>query len=497
MIYTNYLLYICIITTMLSAHEHENYNAIKNLGFVTGTITIATIGYNYSMQSSPKTIPIYQLDQHNIKFPHDFLWGIGTASTQSEESSNNNSWTTSYMNAHNKINIAVPEYACKSWNLWEDDIEKITYLGLNSYRLSIEWSRVQPSKNEFDLDAINHYVQLCKKLKDRNIAPMICLHHYSDPLWFLEQGGFECSNNIKVFTQFCTKMYEALRPYVSHWIVISQPVAYALKGYNQAIQPPFINDANKADIVMLNMFIAHMNVYDIIHKNYNETGLGLKPEIGLCHQITQMQSHTQYNPIEYIVAHFADRLYNQSLFRFFKTGHFRTLIPLIDRAYYSKSFLKYDFFALSYYSPKSFFGWKPTTPHTTPSHQTADITRIIDASGMYNAIVQASQLGKPIYVVESGVDPVDEQQRILLLNSYLSAVLKAIYDGYDVRGYYYWTLMDNYEWSKPYNSSHFGLYKNRVINQEGDLDPDFKNHEKMLKDGGRYYKSIIAHQKIL
>lgn len=493
-----------IITMFASTHgyssEHNvstftSDNLALTLGSTGALATIGYISYQYAMTPAYPIITVQQLDAHAVNFPKNFVWGVATASTQNEESSNNNSWAPKNLTAQKRSDLADPGHACKSWTMWKDDIDKVAYLGANAYRLSIEWSRVQPSADHFDHTGIEHYVEICKMLQEKGIAPMICLHHYSDPIWFLKIGGFSKEENIKLFTKFCEKMYEALRPYVADWIVISQPAAYAIKGYSQGMQPPFIKDAKLADIVMLNMFKAHIDVYDIMHNSYKKSGKGLQPNVGICHQITQMQAYTAYNPLEHLVANFADRLYNKALLRFFTDGHFRTLTPMIDIAYLPQAPDKFDFFALSYYSPKSFSGITPVTPFAEPSHQSADQARIIDKQGMYNAIVQASKLRKPVYVVESGINPVDENQRVLLLNSYLSAIAQALIDGYDVRGYYHWTLMDNYEWGMPQNATHFGLYKNRVVNEDGGLDSNFKNHESMLKDGGKYYKNIISQQK--
>lgn len=468
--------------------KHSNFGTFFGLGAIGGYL-----GYQYATTPTQPEIQVIDLAKNKGKFPKNFAWGVATASSQNEEDSLNNSWTRKYLADHNKSDFASPGPASKSWSQWQDDVDKAAFLGINSYRLSIEWSRVQPTKDSFDQAAIEHYVNMCKALLDRGIAPMICLHHYSDPIWFLDMGGFSKETNIVLFTQFCNKMYQALCPHVAQWIVISQPCAYALKGYSQAMQPPFVKDGSLAEEVMLNLFKAHIQVYDLMHNNYNKTGYGLQPQVGLCHQITQMQAYTPYSPLDHAVATAADRMYNKSLLRFFTSGHFRCLKPLIDIAYVPTAPQKFDFFALSYYCPKSFTRTKAVAPKSASTHLTADLSRIIDKQGMYDAIYQASRLGKPVIVVESGINPTDDNQRILLLDSYLSAISQAITDGYDVRGYYHWTLIDNYEWAQPFDFSHFGLYKNRVINLAGDLDPKFTDHNAMLKPSGKHYQAIIAN----
>ena len=462
----------------------------------------AYAGYLYAQQPTPPTIEVKDLAHTKLNFPESFAWGVGTSSTQSEKTNNNNAWSRSYLDAiPAKAATIAPNYACDSWTNWKDDIDKVIHLGCTTYRMSFEWSRIEPSPGVFDEAAIAHYVEIAKYCQDHNIQLMGCLHHYSDPIWFLEKGGFAKEENIALFINYCQKMVTALQPYVNQWIPISQPVAYALKGYKVGMQPPFLKDSGLENTVMLNMFKSHMEVYDIIHNSF--AGVGQKPQVGLCHQIVQMQAANSYNPLEQLIAMFADRLSNQTLLRTFTDGHFQSLTPMVDVAYLPQAPTKFDFFALSYYSPLAFTGATPGSPICPATHISRDPIRIIDKNGMYDAIAQASKLGKPVYVVENGINPQNEEQRELLLNSYLSAISQAIADGYDVRGYLHWTLMNNYEWCYVdaqgkinQNNPDFGLYKNRVIDDAtGQLDPEFTNHDAMLKSSGLYYKNIIKTQK--
>lgn len=472
---------------------------------LTSLVALGTYAtYVYAHQPIPPKIDVKKATQDKLNFPANFAWGVSTSSTQTENSSENNSWSRTYLDTiTDKKNTIAPNFACDSWNNWKDDIDKVAYLGCTSYRISIEWSRIEPSLGIFDQDAINHYVDIAKYCQEKNIQLMCCLHHYSDPIWFLEQGGFAQEKNIQLFTAYCKKMYEALCPFVKQWIVISQSVVYALKGYKVGILPPFLKDSGLEATVMLNMFNAHIAVYDMMHKSFSLNQIGIKPEVGLCHQIVQMKAANPYNPIEQLIASLADRLSNQTLLRTFTDGHFQSLTPMVDIAYLPEAPAKFDFFALSYYSPVAFTGATPNAPACPDDHRSCDALRIIDKDGMYDAIVQACKLGKPVYIVENGINPKNEEQRELLLDSYLSAISQAINDGYNVIGYMHWTLMNNYQWcyvdaqgNAQQNSTDFGLYKNRVINDiTGTLDPDYMNHDLMLKQSGKYYKNIIKTQQ--
>lgn len=498
---------LVLLCTLISQNKIESFDKHTTVQTVVMTAIVGATAYTaYTYANAPITqiVQVKNATQEKLRFPSDFAWGVATSSTQCEQTNHNNCWSRTYLDTiKNKKNTIAPQHACDSWTHWKDDIDKVIYLGCTSYRISFEWSRIEPTEDNFDQDAINHYVDIAKYCQEKNIQLMCCLHHYSDPIWFMHKGGFAKTENIQVFTDYCTKMYEALRPYVGQWIVISQPVAYALKGYKAGIQPPFLKDSGLETTVMLNMFKSHIAVYDMMHNSFAQTQIGKKPEVGLCHQIVQMKAASSFNPLEQLVATFADRLSNQTLLRTFTDGHFQSLMPMVDIAYLPDAPDKFDFFALSYYSPLAFSGTTASGPACSEECTSRDALRIIDKQGMYDAIVQASKLGKPIYIVENGINPKHEEQRELLLNSYLSAISQAINDGYEVRGYMHWTLMNNYEWcyvdaqgNINQNNPDFGLYYNRVIDDAtGQLNTEHTNHDVMLKQSGKYYKKIIATQK--
>ncbi|AXK60316.1 hypothetical protein C0J27_00930 [Candidatus Chromulinivorax destructor] len=498
------LILLCALITQSRVQSSDRHSATQTVIMTAIVGATAYTAYSYVHAPVTPTIKIKNVAQEKLNFPSDFAWGVSTSSTQCEQTNHNNCWSRSYLDTiESKKNTIAPNHACNSWTHWKDDIDKAIHLGCTSYRISFEWSRIQPTEGTLDQDAINHYVEIAKYCQKNNIQLMCCLHHYSDPIWFMHKGGFAKAENITLFTDYCQKMYEALQAYVHQWIVISQPVAYALKGYKVGMQPPFLKDSGLETTVMLNMFNAHIAVYDILHNAFKNNSIGKKPEVGLCHQIVQMKAASSFNPLEQLVATFADRLSNQTLLRTFTDGHFQSLMPMVDIAYLPDAPDKFDFFALSYYSPLAFTGITPNGPACDEQCASRDAFRIIDKEGMYDAIVQASKLGKPIYIVENGINPKNEEQRELLLNSYLSAISQAIADGYNVRGYMHWTLMNNYEWcyideqgNINQNNPDFGLYHNRIINDTtGQLHADHANHDAMLKQSGKYYKNIIAMQK--
>ena len=524
-------LYLMIIMTLNAAMPIESsfHNSLlKNLtttAAITAIGIAAYAGYSQYTQAQPaipsasmsgQTFGEKEPDSNNpdlsdkkLEFQSSknnaqFLWGIGTAEAQIIENGNNHGWSQEYIDRYvsyedkNKENAkyAPTSHGCLSWNNWEDDIEKVKTLGCTAYRFSVEWSRVQPTKNGgFDKKAIDHYVAIAQKLQEEGIDPMVCLHHYSDPIWFLEEGGFSKEENVVQFKEFCMKMHEALNPHVEKWIISSQPVSYAIKGYKTAMAPPFLKGSGKDSDVAFNLLKAHTEIYDAMHQAYEEATNKndiKEPFIGICHQTVQMKPFYALDPVSKLIAFIGSRMYNDSFFNFFKAGKFQWLSPISSKTVEDAQ-SKFDFFALSYYCPSYFYGPAKVEPKVAPQLETDDEMRIIHAQGMYDAIKEAALLGKPVYVVENGIDTKDEEKRKFFFNSYLSAIAKAIQDGCDVRGYFHWTLMDNYEWGKKDGSTHYGLFKNRS-DEKGELKSGYNKHEKMLKESGHHYKQIIKRQ---
>ena len=136
------------------------------------------------------------INTDDIRFPKSFAWGTATAAHQVEGNNNNNNWSvweTSFdENNNSRIhNGQRSGLAADHWNRYTEDIGLMKKLGVNHYRFSIEWSKIEPQKGQIDYDAINHYRNLCESLLEANITPVATLHHFTHPIWFEELGAFE------------------------------------------------------------------------------------------------------------------------------------------------------------------------------------------------------------------------------------------------------------------------------------------------------------------
>jgi beta-glucosidase len=421
-----------------------------------------------------------------------FYWGVSSSCSQNESESQKSTVSKEYIdNSDKKETWLALGNGCLSDQYWKNDNEKVQALNCNMYRFSIDWSRIQPAEKSINIHELERYAAQCQDLMARGITPMVCFHHYADPIWFIEKGGFEKEENIQYFVDFCGLVTEKLSEKgVTYWLVMNQPLAYINKGYLEGSQPPFKKATitaqailtgramELADKVRVNIFTAHVEVSKAI-KNLNQNH-----QIGASHQITPMRAG-RYWSIDPVAAHIIDQFYNQKFLNFAKK---------------EKKYL--DFIALSSYSPCRFtlfdigispfkFKWASMNAFwnsEVQGYETDDEKRIIDPQGLFDSVKRiAENVGKemPIIIIESGVDVQDEKKRINYFNQTMSAIVETLKAGYHLKGFCVWTLMDNYEWGKGYNA-HFGLYTRRVFDDSGALI------DGELKDGGKHYKNIIA-----
>src|SRR5512137_2818760 len=169
-------------------------------------------------------------------FPRGFLWGTATAAHQVEGNNTNNNWWKWEQDGHTQDKSGL---ACDWWGgRWKEDFDRAAEAGQNAHRLSVEWSRIQPAPDRWDEDALERYRAMLQGLRDRGMTAMVTLHHFTDPLWLAEKGGWENSLVVPLFLKFVRKTVEALKEYCSLWCTINEPNVYVGLGYVTGSMPP-------------------------------------------------------------------------------------------------------------------------------------------------------------------------------------------------------------------------------------------------------------------
>ncbi|MDB5284323.1 MAG: glycosyl hydrolase family 1 [Bacteroidota bacterium] len=422
----------------------------------------------------------------DINFPKGFQWGTATAAHQVEGGHTNNNWYwwESQKDENGKPRIANNEksgLAVDHWNRYPEDIHLMNDLGVNSYRFSLSWSKIMPGPNKFDTAAIQHYSDVIDSLKSNNIRPMITLHHFEEPLWFMQKGGFEQEENIRYYLAFVQKVFEAFGDRVEYWCTFNEINVYTSGAYMSGDFPPGKKDSRLAGTVLMNILKSHVKAYRLI----KELPHGNQAKVGIVKNIFFFDPKNRLNALDWLGAYFANDNFNNSSLDFFETGEYRFVVPFEANVSYldTNAPKTLDFIGLNFYSHYS-------TTLNLVNHdkmfspvEGEEMSDMEDYTlypeGIYRAIKRMSKLKVPIIITENGIADAKDDRRGKFIQRSLFAVSEAIKDGYDVRGYYYWSLMDNFEWNLGY-SKKFGLY-----------DVDLKTQKRTLREGSKKYEEIV------
>src|SRR5512141_1349636 len=197
-------------------------------------------------------------------FPRGFLWGTATAAHQVEGNNTNNQWWKWEQDGHTNGTSGL---AADWWGgRWQEDFDRAADAGQNAHGLSVEWSRIQPTPDRWDEDALERYRVMLRGLSERRMTALVTLHHFTDPLWLAEQGGWEKPEAAEAFEKFVRKTVEALKEYCSLWCTINEPNVYALSGYVLETFPACHKGLRVAIHVQANMLRAHAVAYRTIHQ---------------------------------------------------------------------------------------------------------------------------------------------------------------------------------------------------------------------------------------
>jgi beta-glucosidase len=308
---------------------------------------------------------------------------------------------------------------------------------------------------------------------------MITLHHFTDPIWFGEKGAFLQESSPEIFADFVEKVVRRLGPKVKLWGTINEPTVYAIQGYQKGRFPPALKDPAKVGIVLRNLFRAHTAAYRRIKK--------VEPaaQVGLVAAIMRSEPARRWHPLDVIQSRALNRGLNESHLTYLVDGVFDFAIPDARKLSYRSEIREaFDFVGLNYYSRfrhKFEFREKdiPEIPKVPPERLT-DMGWEIYPEGLYQALEMITRYtSKPIYITENGIADDSDTKRAGFIEDHLRVLNKALADGMNIKGYFYWSLLDNFEWAFGF-TKRFGLYH-----------VDFTTQKRTLREGSRIYPEII------
>jgi len=425
---------------------------------------------------------------NGAKYPQGFLWGTAVAEWQNSGSANcgDSNWSDFELRVRSNGQPTIKQAqksgkACDSWNNMERDIAYMKQIGLTSYRFSLSWEAIEPIPGEYNEEAINHYHTLIRLLKEAGIEPMITLHHFVHPRWFQELGAFEKQENIALFTAFSEKMFNEYSDQVKLWCVINEANVSGFQGYiNGAFPPAKVANFFLAATVVRNLMQAHTETYLKLKSLPN----GDQCQIGFVHQYLKFESYCWWlNPVDSIIARGLSTCFaNTPVLNFLKTGKFSITGLFSSWNYVAPTNGPIaDFIGLNFYSRVLV---KNFTPSCYDHELMTDMPYALCPDKFYEAIKDVSMVGLPIYITETGIADKLDNKREIYFKQYLGALSKAIKDGYDIRGFYYWTLIDNFEWDEGFNMR-FGL-----------VEYNTETKESRLRDSIKLYTDVILASKV-
>ena len=422
-------------------------------------------------------------------FPKGFLWGTATASQQVEGQNTNNNWHT-WENTPGKIIDGSKADLASDWRggRWKEDFQRAQDTGQNSHRFSLEWSRIQPSPKEWDEKELGFYVELCQDLISRGMTPFITLHHFSNPIWLEEMGGWLNPEAIDHFTRFAAKVVEALKDYTNLWCTINEPNVYATQAFLFGEFPPGHYSLMDTLKVMEHLALAHGAAYKTIHK--------IQPEarVGMAVQVRGFEPARKYNPIDRLLAYVIHRSFNEF---HIEAAHSGQLNLIFSRKFYPELENTQDWIGLQYY----------TTDQVKLSLAKADEMFLdmhfkedanlsptgfiaLEPEKFYELIKWANRYNKPMIITENGVEDPDGAFRPKYLVSHIYQVWKAINEGMRIKGYYHWSLVDNWEWERGW-TQRFGLWGLNVETQERIKRPSVDIYEQICKSNKISEKQVL------
>ncbi len=399
-----------------------------------------------------------------MRFPKDFLWGAATSAYQVEGGNANSDW----WQWEKSIGLENSGQAARHYEFYEQDFDLAKSLNHNSHRLSIEWSRIEPEQGKFSDRELKHYIDVILSLRLRNIEPIVTLHHFTNPIWFNDIGGWEKKKNVAEFLRYCDFVTRALAKHVRWWVTINEPNVYISHAYVIGAWPPQKKSYLKAKLAESSLISAHIRAYRLMHKIYKESNLH-PPAISIAQNMIDFVACVP-DFKNRLAAYLRNRWYNLGFLD--KIARHKTL-DFIGVNYYSRQLVELDKWGIrnlaadickSNHHPvkKNSLGWD------------------VYPEGLYDVLLKLKRYNLPVVITENGICTQDDSLRWEYIYSHLKNIHLAMEKGVNVAGYLYWSLMDNFEWDKGFGPR-FGL-----------IDIDYTTYKRTIRESAKKFSLVCG-----
>ncbi|MEO5950252.1 MAG: family 1 glycosylhydrolase [Candidatus Saccharimonadales bacterium] len=409
-----------------------------------------------------------------LQFPKKFLWGAAIAAHQVEGNTHNQwtvwelenakslaaksqyqfedmeNWQEIKKEAKNPDNYVSGD-ATDHYNLYPHDFDLLKTMNMNSFRFSVEWSRIEPEEGVWSAEAINHYKQYVELMKKQGIEPVVTLFHFTLPVWFAEKGGFEKKSNVTYFTRFAEKIVSELGLDIRFIITLNEPEVYAYESYMAGTWPPNVMSKWKLWRVLKNLAYAHQQTAKVIH------GINRRYKVSIA-------KNSQY-------FYAGDTAW---LSRFSAA-----IMQYVQDDYFLKKVTKScDFLGVNFYGSSRVYGYRIHNPEVRLSDLGWDLSPV-DIQHALERLDEKYHL--PIIITENGLADADDSRRQWWISQTLIGIQRALDNGVRLDGYMHWSLLDNFEWAHG-KWPRFGLVK-----------VDYDTKQRTLRPSALWYGKVIKH----
>lgn len=398
-----------------------------------------------------------------VQFPKDFFWGAAISAYQVEGDNRNCDW----WEWEKKVGLKETSgLACRHYEFYREDFDLARVLNHNSLRLSIEWSRIEPEEGNFVEKELAHYIDVIISLRQRNLEPIVTLHHFTNPAWFAQLGGWQNKKAPFYFLRYVNRIAEALCDKVKYWVTINEPLVYVYHAYILGVWPPQKTSFLAARQVEDNFAVTHIKTYQLIHDIYKKRNLD-SPLVSIA---KNTQAFLPCRPIlkDKFATYLRERWFN---FKFLERLIRRKTLDFIGINYYARQLVEAKNWGIRHllldvcknnHHPlkKNSMGWD------------------IYPEGLYNLLLNLKKYNLPVFILENGICSEDDNLRWDYICEHLKNIHLAMEEGVEVLGYIYWSLIDNYEWDKGF-SPRFGL-----------IDVDFSTYKRTVRESAKKFALV-------
>lgn len=442
-------------------------------------------------------------------FPDDFLWGVATSSFQiegarGEDGKGDSIWDHFCDRPGKIIDGSNGDVACDHYHRWPDDIKLMKSLGVQSYRFSIAWPRILPKgRGKVEKAGLDFYSRLVDGLLEADILPFVTLYHWDMPQKLEKKGGWPARATAEAFVEYADAVSGHLGDRVKHWITLNEPWCSSFLSYQIGEHAPGLQDWRQAIRASHNLLLAHGWSVPVIRRNSPDCEVGITlnftASVPASASAADFQAARRFDG--YFNRWFLDPLYSRRYPADMEAGYIaQGYLPPSGMVFVADGDLEAiavqtDFLGVNYYTRGVMRDAEakdnlPQTVFDTDLERT-DMGWEVYPQGLYDLLnrLHFEYTIPKLYITENGgsynegpddAGHIPDQRRLNYLRDHFTACHKAIQNGVPLKGFYVWSLMDNFEWAKGY-TQRFGI-----------VWVDFETQQRLPKDSALWYKEVIS-----